>query len=177
MYRKITAALLVATLSACAQPAPSINDYKFDYANSSYEDDNIAVSIKYAGCGRVTVSLRNFYGCEGYVLTVTNKTKSDIFVDWNKTSYISGSETNGGFMFEGVVYRDRAQPKPDSVVFPNVSMTKVIWPNVLVHFGEMHWVHEYIPYNPNGVYLVVKDGAGKETRAKLLATVDYMGKL
>lgn len=101
-------------------------------------------------------------GCAGFILKVTNKTTGDIEINWNKTAYIRDGQTSGGFMFDGVVYRDRAAPKPPDVVFAGGSMEKAIWPNNLVDFlGARYggWHHSPMPEGENGVYLsVVADG-------------------
>ena len=112
-------------------------------------------------------------GCTGFILKVTNKTAKDIEINWNKTAYIRGGQTSGGFMFDGVVYRDRAAPKPPDVVFANGSMEKAIWPNNLIDFlGSRSggWHHWPMPEGENGVYLsVVADG--KEINQKITVRI------
>jgi hypothetical protein len=94
-------------------------------------------------------------GCEAFVLRIINKTDKNIKVNWNKTLYISGGHTSGGFMFKGVVYKDRNNPKPD-VVLGNATLTKTIWPNNLAHYvtgREGGWRHEAMPQGENGAYV------------------------
>lgn len=88
------------------------------------------------------------YGCSGFVLSIKNKTDKNLELDWNKTLYVSGGQTSGGFMFEGVVYKDRNNPKTPDVIFGNSSLIKAIWPNNLVNFRSGKyggWVNESMP--------------------------------
>lgn len=111
-------------------------------------------------------------GCTGFILKVTNKTAKDIEINWNKTAYIRGGQTSGGFMFDGIVYNDRAAQKPPDVVFANGSMEKAIWPNNLIDFlgSRYGWHHSPMPEGENGVYLsVVADG--KEINQKITVRI------
>lgn len=111
------------------------------------------------------------FGCKAFALTLTNKTDKNLEVDWNKTLFITGGQTSGGFMFEGVVYRDRNNPKPPDIVFAKSTLAKVLWPNNLVDFSSGRyggWNHQSMPRGENGVYLtVIVDG--KEVHEKLTA--------
>ncbi len=109
-------------------------------------------------------------GCRAFRLSVTNKSQNNIEVNWNKTLYIANNQTSGGFMFEGVVYRDRNNPKSPDVVFPNSTLTKTIWPNNLVNFqtGQYGgWKHERMPAGDVGVYLSTNVN-GKEINERLM---------
>lgn len=70
-------------------------------------------------------------GCDRLALVIRNKTNSNLEVNWNKTLFITNGQTSGGFIFEGVVYKDRNNQKAPDIVFANGSMTKTIWPNNL----------------------------------------------
>jgi hypothetical protein len=102
-------------------------------------------------------------------LTVKNKTNKNLELNWNKTLYIVNGQTSGGFMFEGVVYKDRNNSKSPDVIFPNGTLSKAIWPNNLVYFSSGQyggWRHESLPPGENGVYLtVIVDG--KEISEKI----------
>lgn len=101
------------------------------------------------------------YLCTAFSLTIENKTNKNIEIDWNKTLYILNGRTSGGFMFEGIVFRDRNNPKPPDIVFANKSFTKTIYPNNLVSFTSGRgggWEHDGMPSGENGVYLTVKIG-------------------
>lgn len=105
---------------------------------------------------------------KAFNLYIKNKTHIDIELDWNKTLYIENGQTNGGFMFEGVIYKDRNNQKPPTIIFANSEFKKIIWPNNLVFFEpELGWGHKPIELGQNGVYLTIKVGE-KEIKEKLL---------
>lgn len=132
------------------------------------------------------------HGIKCFLLTINNKTGKTMELNWNKTHYVSGDQTYGGFMYEGIVIKERNEPKMSDVVFPGVVFQKKIWPNNLVQFDAgtsgtsgtsikgryipgsswapgPGWVHRNMPPGSNGVYLtMVVDG--KEINEKL--TVD-----
>jgi len=105
-------------------------------------------------------------GYEAFNLTIRNKTSGDIELDWNKTIYIENKQTKGGFMFEGVVYKERNNLKPPDIIFSGSEFRKTIWPNALVSFYGC-WCHGDIPAGQNGVYLTVRI-KDKEVKEKLL---------
>lgn len=74
------------------------------------------------------------WGCEAFCLSIRNKSHKNLELNWNKTLYIVNGQTSGSFMFEGVVYKDRNNPKPPDVIFPRATLIKAIWPNNLVYF-------------------------------------------
>ncbi len=94
-------------------------------------------------------------GYEAFDLRIKNKSSVDIELDWNKTLYIENEKTNGGFMFEGVVYRDRNNPKHPDIIFAGSEFRKTIYPNNLVTFYE-GWHHYKIPSGQNGIYLTIR---------------------
>lgn len=110
------------------------------------------------------------YGCEAFTLNLTNNTDKDIEIDWNRTLYLVHNQTHGGFMFEGIVYRDRNNPKPPDIVFAHSTLRKTIWPNDLVYFSSgtryANWSHEAMPRGENGVYLSRYNG-GRNTMIEL----------
>jgi hypothetical protein len=112
------------------------------------------------------------YGCEAFVLSIQNKTDKNLELDWNKTLYVSGGQTSGGFMFEGVVYKDRNNPKPPDVIFGKGSLTKSIWPSNLVEFSSGKyggWRNEPMPRGENGTYLtIVVDGKDMHERLTVI---------
>ena len=113
------------------------------------------------------------YGCRAFMLNIENKTDTNLELDWNKTLYVSGRQTSGGFMFEGVVYKDRNNPKPPDVIFGKGSLTKSIWPNNLVHFSSNYggWSNLPMPIGDNGIYLtIIVDG--KEMHEKLTVVLN-----
>jgi len=113
------------------------------------------------------------YGCEAFTLQIKNKTDKNLEVNWNKTLYITRGQTSGGFMFEGVVYKDRNNPKSPDIVFGNGTLSKTIWPNNLVEFSSGKyggWRNEDMPSGENGIYLTVNVD-GKEISQKLVTNI------
>lgn len=109
------------------------------------------------------------YGsCISFTLLVKNKTEKDIEIDWNKTSYIDNGQTRGGFMYEGVIYKDRNNLKPPDFVLSGGSLQKTIWPNIRLDYSSYFgWVHGYMKEGEHGALLVgIIDG--KEVREKML---------
>ena len=107
-----------------------------------------------------------------YTLYVNNKSKNDIEIDWNRTSFIRNGQTDGGFMFEGIKYIDRNNPKNPTIIMSGTSREMNIYPNNLAYFQHNQyggWKNSNIPDGENGVYLVFKQGS-KEFREKLLIT-------
>jgi hypothetical protein len=105
-------------------------------------------------------------GRQGFILTVINKTDKDLELNWNGTYFMKNGQTSGGFMFEGIMYIDRNDPKPPDIIFPGKTFSRVISPNVLVEFdGE--WEHKGMGAGEYGVLLSVKVGE-KEVREKML---------
>lgn len=108
-------------------------------------------------------------GCKAFDLTITNKTNKDLEVDWNKTLYVDSGTTSGGFMYEGVVFSARNNPKPPDIVFANSTFRKTIFPNNLVNYMSGRyggWYHSPIGHG-SGVYLTVKVGS-EEVHEKLM---------
>jgi len=105
-----------------------------------------------------------------FLLTVKNKTAKDLELDWNRTLFIQNNETKGGFMFEGVVYSKRDEPKPPDIIFANSTFNKSIYPNIRVYylrgsgFGNGELVGDV------GAYLVIKAG-DKEVNEKLVTKI------
>ena len=101
-------------------------------------------------------------------LTIDNKTDSDIELIWDKTNFIYNGQTNGGFMFEGIVFKDRNNPKQPDVIFARNRFQKTIWPNNLVRFDTtIGWYQAGMDMGDNGIYLTLKVN-GKEVKEKLI---------
>jgi len=122
---------------------------------------------------QLTPRCGGYGGCNSFSLIIRNKTDKNIEINWNKTLYVSDGQTSGGFMFEGVIYRERNNPKPPDVVFGNGTFSKVIWPNNLVHYSSGRyggWENLRMPTGENGAYLsVVVDG--KEISERIIVTL------
>lgn len=105
-------------------------------------------------------------GYTAFNLTVRNKTSEDIEIDWNKTLFIMADQTHGGFMYDGVLYKDRNNPKPPDVIFSGSEFRKTIYPNDLVRFLYRKWRNLAMPEGENGVYLTIRI-KGNDLREKI----------
>lgn len=114
----------------------------------------------------VTITPSGLHAYNAFNLSVRNKSSKNIEINWNKTLYISDGITSGGFMFEGVVYKDRNNPKQSDIVFPGVEFRKTIFPNSLVNFSLGNWRHPLMKEGEHGVYIVLLID-GKESSEKL----------
>jgi len=76
-----------------------------------------------------------------FALTILNKTNKDLELDWNKTLFIQRGVTSGGFMFEGISYRDRNNSKSPNIIFANSRFWKFIYPNILAKHYNKNWYH------------------------------------
>lgn len=125
-----------------------------------YEDDNVKISLSAAEGENKNVS--------SLLLSVENKSNNDLEIDWNKTVYLMNGSSNGGFMFDGIVYLQRNAPKSPDVVLSKNRLDKIILPNNLVSF-ENNWHHEELPEGENGISLVyVMNGTEKRATATIV---------
>ena len=101
----------------------------------------------------------NADGCKSFNLTVTNKTDKNLELDWNKTFYIRHGQKTGGFMFEGVTYKDRHNARSPDIIPPGDELSARVWPNDLVCYvigKNGGWQKKPMPMGENGVCLTVK---------------------
>jgi hypothetical protein len=106
------------------------------------------------------------YGYTAFDLTIINKTNDDIELNWDRTYYLSEGQTTGGFMFEGVIYKDRNEFKPPDIIFPKITFNKILYPCILANFNR-GWYHSQIPTGETGIYITLKVN-GKDRHEKLL---------
>ena len=98
--------------------------YYVDMAKAFYSDKFIDIELR---------PIKGEYEAyTGFRLSVTNKTKSDMRVVWNDSYFIENGKTNGTFMFEGIRYIDRNNPKQDWLIFQQASDSKDIYPTAKV---------------------------------------------
>ncbi|MCT7466486.1 hypothetical protein N5T78_07850 [Aliarcobacter cryaerophilus] len=120
----------------------------------------------------VNASMRAGYS--GFILEINNNSKKEIEIDWNKTYFIDKGRTNGTFMFEGIVYKDRNNSKPSDIVFPEGIYSKLIYPNNYVVFnsagGFSDWGHNGFGTGEFGIYLSLKID-NKEVKEKVIVKV------
>ena len=111
----------------------------------------------------------------GFVLTINNKTTNDIQIDWNRTMFIDNGSTNGTFMFEGVNYAKRNDPKAPDIAFPGMKFSRAIFPNALASlysgYKTYNWVNGIFETGDYGVYLVAMVD-GKEVKEKMMISVN-----
>jgi len=105
-------------------------------------------------------------GYTAFGLIIENKTQNNIEIIWDKTYYLYNEATNGGFMFEGIVYKDRNNSKPPDIIFPKTKFQKTIWPNIFVRLSQYGWLNDTLPMGDNGVYITLNVD-GKEKQEKL----------
>lgn len=165
--------IILSLLTGCATQSAytSTIALKTDYSDAHFDNDLLSAKITYSDCTKQSVQN---VGCKAFIFQLTNKSKEDILIDWNKTVYIEDGQSSGGFMFEGIIYKDRNAAKSNDVVFPGSTITKVIWPNNLVSYSPGRysgWQHRHMPMAKNGVYLLISDDKNKEQRIKLMADV------
>ena len=116
-----------------------------------------------------TPSDADSYGYRAFSLTIENKTDKDIELNWDRTFYLQGGQTKGGFLFEGIFLRDMNAPKPPDILFPKKTFSKTIFPNALATFNK-YWRHDPLPNGENGIYLsLIIENA--ELREKLTVNV------
>jgi len=153
--------LLTFLMAGCA-PGPRYT-WKAEPYRQSVENEYFTASIAPTAFDMI------FGGYEAFDLIIKNKTSVDIELDWNKTLYIERNQTKGGFMFDGVVYKDRNNPKPPDIIFSGAELRKNIWPNALVSFSG-RWDHNPMPAGQNGVYLTIKI-KDKEVQEKIVLDI------
>jgi len=105
-----------------------------------------------------------------FILIIINNSDKELEVDWNRTLYVDNGKTNGSFMFEGIVYKDRNNPKSPDIIFPKSEFSKIIWPSNLVTFEGMYWLHHCMGEGNKGVSLSIKSD-GKEIRENLILEI------
>lgn len=147
-------------MTGCVTPGPKYT-WKIEPYKQSVENEYFSASISPTAFDNI------WDGYTAFDLTIKNKTSEDIELDWNKTMYIENGQTQGGFMFEGVVYKDRNSPKQPNIIFAGTEFRKTIWPNNLVDFLYGRWRNYSFPSGQNGVYLIIKV-KDKEVKEKIL---------
>jgi hypothetical protein len=159
--KKIVISIIVLFLCCGCRPWNIKNTPSFQVV------DNGFYSIQLLPSGRAN------HGFTSFDLTIENKKDSDIDLVWDKTYFIYNGQTNGGFMFEGIVFKDRNNPKSNDVIFAKNKFQKTIWPNNLVSFDTtIGWYHYPMNMGDNGIYITLIVN-GKEIREKLLINMSF----
>lgn len=98
---------------------------------------------------------KNTKGCyESFNLSIYNKSDKNIELNWNKTLYYANGQTSGGFMFEGIFYRDKNEAKLPDIILPKSQLSKIISPSILAVFYEKYgWYRKCMNAGEHGVLL------------------------
>jgi hypothetical protein len=92
----------------------------------------------------------SYWGCTGFQFSLKNKTDSQLKFNWNETYYMRNGQQEGGFMFGGIVYKDRYNEKAPEILKGNRKLTRTLWPNDLVFFDN-RWRHRPMEAGDNGI--------------------------
>lgn len=146
----------VSTTSTIDKYAPKDPTYTW-YSNpttQSMSSDKYNISISPFGCESSYYYHDN--GCRGIQLSIENKTDKDINLVWEESYFIDNGQTNGTFMFEGVVFSQRNEKKPNDIIFANSVFKKVIFPNNRVEYTRVRgWRNTAMCEGNWGVYLTL----------------------
>jgi hypothetical protein len=83
-------------------------------------------------------------------------------LNWNNSFFIINGRAYGGFIFEGIDFEDRSNPRQPEVIPVNKSISKDIYPTNLVSFSDRKpggWSYRAMSEGEKGVYLTVKAGS------------------
>ncbi len=115
------------------------------------------------------------YFCYSFILTVENKSNTELEIDWNRSYYIDRGASADGIMFKNLAFVDRHSPLPSDLIFAKSKLSKEIFPKILSGYKSSQysgrWTHERIPNGENGIYLTVYV-AGKTYRHKVTVLMD-----
>lgn len=144
-----------------------------DTSQAVYEDKNMMIKIHPNYLHEKRFS--------GFDLTVENKSKADLSINWDKSYFIDDGASDGGFMFKGVNYAKRTDPKPDLILLPGATKLITIYPNSRAQFlNSIYYGHvkmmqggwANMPLGPGnyGAIIQVK-GKGFDKQVKLFLSV------
>jgi hypothetical protein len=104
-------------------------------------------------------------GCTGFNFFLENKTNKDLEIDWSKTFYLSQRKESGGFVFEGIILRDKNLRIPPEIVVAHGVLSKRITPESLVYY-DLGWKYKNMGPGEHGILLTVK-ADGREISERL----------
>jgi hypothetical protein len=117
-------------------------------------------------------------GCLGFSLFLENKSDKDIDIDWSRTAYLKNGVESGGFMFEGIILRDKRDYKPletvvacgllSKKIVPEILTTNKIVPERLTYTGK--GPQSSMGPGEHGIRLVVK-ADGREISERLVINI------
>ena len=111
-------------------------------------------------------------------LTVTNRTKTQLQIDWNKTRYLFNGKQHGPYVFTGIDPEAiKQQTIAPDIISPQDEFTKIIAPKKLIAYvpfrdqdtldlGESAFSGGPIPARESGILLVVRMN-GEEIKERL----------
>lgn len=140
--------------------------FTVDTSKSTYNDDTVFVSIEPIQAG---------YFYNSFLLEITNKTEKPLKLSWNNSYFIDNGEAKGGFMFEGVMYIKRDDPKQDLLILPKSTVSKYIYPSVNITSYSGMWFHQKIN-GECGAYLSIT-GENYKQDITLLTTITEVPKV
>lgn len=181
MYKNILTTLIrlftLLALTACATPPV----WKAEPNRAKIENASFIAELEpVCHYERVYTNIYGgFSGCNGFELSIKNKTSSNIELDWNKTLYVASGQTSGGFMFEGIIFAERNNPKLPDVIFAGGTLKKIIWPNNFVEYsGGQYgsgWYHRKLNTGEQGIFLTtIIDGkiVNEKITIKLIEAIE-----
>jgi len=109
-------------------------------------------------------------GYRAFLLTVQNKTDDVIVLDWNESRFIENDRENGGFIFSGVLYSMKDDPKAPDLITANSKFTKYLLPLAYLENVDGSWQHMPMKQGVNGMLLAVRFG-DKLVKEKMTVTL------
>jgi len=121
-----------------------------------------SISLK-AICGK------GHWGCTGFIFRIQNNLDKEIQIDWNKTLFIENGQTNGNFIYPGIMYMQRHSPRTNDVIMAKGRFEKQIKPTNHVYYSE-GWGNRRWKQGNYGVYFTfIIDG--QEVHEKVMMDV------
>lgn len=110
-----------------------------------------------------------------YHVTITNKTKSNLEIVWDRTFYIDSSNVTNGFLMydqELTAIDTLRGSRFPVIIFPNEKFERDMYPMTLAYLRKITWVHSFLPEGRTGVFLTLKLN-GREFNHRLYIDIDY----
>lgn len=172
--RLIIFAMTGLILSACVPTMSDSRRYTATPEKAVHESAEYALTLTpNLTAGKITT----------FTLDIDNRSEKPIEIDWNKTLFVRDGQTSGGFIYEGIIYADRNNPRFPDIVFPNAKFSKVISPSNLVDYipptnnsgivTPGGWISRNIPAGASGAYVTIRH-RGQEFGHRLSLTIQVI---